>query len=139
MRVLCAGRHAFLSEHLCRVFGDAGAECEPAVGATEVLRKAAEFEPHLVVSDYDLITASLLDAWAADAALVDVPVLAVSLTRRPDDWSPAESTGLAAVIYLPSLDAQRAASLLAALHRPRGVSAPAHWRIDAPAPSIHTG
>jgi hypothetical protein len=104
-----------------------------------VLRKAAEFEPHLVVSDYDLITASLLDAWAADAALVDVPVLAVSLTRRPDDASPVESTGLAAVIYLPSLDAHRAASLLAALHRPRGVSAPANWRIDAPAPSIHTG
>lgn len=139
MRVLCAGRHAFLSEHLCRVFGDAGAECEPAVGATEVLRKAAEFEPHVVVSDHDLITGSLLEAWAAEPALVDVPVLAVSLTRRPDDASPVDPAGLAAVIYLPSLDAERAASLLAALHRPRGVSAPANWRIDAPAPSIHTG
>lgn len=139
MRVLCAGRHAFLSEHLCRVFRDAGAECEPAVGAAEVLRKAAEFEPHLVVSDHDLITASLLDAWAAEPALMEVPVLAVSLTRRPDDAPPAEPAGLAALIYLPSLDAERAASLLAGLHRPRGVAAPANWRIDAPAPSVHTG
>lgn len=139
MRVLCAGRHAFLSEHLCRVFGDAGAECEPAVGATEMLRKAAEFEPHLVVSDYDLLTTGLLDAWANDPALVEVPVLAVSLTRRPDDSSPVEAAGLAAVIYLPSLDAHRAASLLSALHRPRGVTAPDNWRIDAPAPSVHTG
>lgn len=139
MRVLCAGRHAFLSEHLCRVFGDAGAECEPAVGATEVLRKAVEFEPHLVVSDHDLITANLLDAWAVEPALMEVPVLAVSLTRRPDDSSPVEPAGLAALIYLPSLDAERAASLLAALPRPRGVAVPANWRIDAPAPSVHTG
>jgi hypothetical protein len=139
MRVLCAGRHAFLSEHLCRVFRDAGAECEPAVGATEVLRKAAEFEPHLVVSDYDLITSTLLDAWAVDPALVDVPVIAVSLTRRPDDASPMESTGQPGVAYLPSLDTQRAAALLAALPRPRGVAAPANWRLDAPVPSVHTG
>ena len=139
MRVLCAGRHAFLSEHLCRVFGDAGAECEPAVGATEMLRKAAEFEPHVVVSDHDLITASVLDAWAAEPALREVPVLAVSMTRRPDDALPVEPAGLAAVIYLPSLDAERAASLLAALHRPRGIAVPPDWRIDAPAPSVHAG
>src|SRR5437764_5668902 len=53
MRVLCVGRHAFLSEHLCRYFQDVGAECEPAVGEAEALRTAALFEPHVVVSDCD--------------------------------------------------------------------------------------
>ena len=138
MRVLCVGRHSFLSEHLCRFFGDAGAECEPAVGAADALRKAAEFEPHVVVSDADLITPALLDSWAREPSLAAVPVLAVSLTRRPEDSSPAVLAGLAAVIYLPGLETEQAAALLTSLHRPRGVSAPSSWCVDAPASSIHT-
>jgi chemotaxis response regulator CheB len=136
MRVLCVGRHAFLSEHLCRVFGEAGAECEPAVGAAEALRKAAAFEPHVVVSDVDLVTPALLDSWTREPALAEVPVLAVSLTRRPAE-SAAELCGTAAVIYLPSLERAQAAALLASLHRPRGVSAPSIWHANAPASSLH--
>jgi chemotaxis response regulator CheB len=139
MRVLCVGRHAFLSEHLCRVFRDAGAECEPAVGAVEALRRAPELEPHVVVCDSDLITTSLLDSWAADPALGQVPVLAVSLTRRPEESTPADLFGLAAVIYLPSIDRDQIVALLAGLHRPRGVIAPPAWRMPAPAASVHTG
>jgi chemotaxis response regulator CheB len=136
MRVLCVGRHAFLSEHLCRYFRDAGAECEPAVGAAEVLRKAARFEPEVVVSDCDLITPSLLESWTREPALAQVPVLAVSLTRRPEEASPAELCGLTAVIYLPALDREQARALLAAVHRPRGVVAPARWGVSAPASSV---
>jgi chemotaxis response regulator CheB len=139
MRVLCVGRHAFLSEHLCRVCSDAGAECEPAVGAAEALRKAVEFEPHVVVSDADLITPALLDSWTREPALTEVPVLAVSLTRRPPESSPAELAGLAAVIYLPGLDVEQVAALLSSLHRPRGVAAPSSWRADSPASAVHTG
>jgi chemotaxis response regulator CheB len=138
MRVLCVGRHAFLSEHFCRYFSEAGAECEPAVGAAEALRKAVAFEPHVVVSDADLITPALLDSWTAEPALANVPVLAVSLTRRPDEASPAEVSGLAAVIYLPGLGTEQAAALLSSLHLPRGVAAPATWRVDAAAPSVHS-
>lgn len=138
MRVLCVGRHAFLSEHLCRVFRDAGAECEPAVGTVETLRRAAEFEPHVVVSDCDLITPALLDSWAVEPTLAQVPVLAVSLTRRPEEAVPAEPCGLAAVIYLPSLGREQVASLLAAVHRPRGVAAPANWRMNVPVSSVST-
>ncbi len=137
MRVLCVGRHAFLSEHFCRYFSDAGAECEPAVGAVQALRAAVEFEPHVVVMDADLITPALLDSWTRESALAEVPVLAVSLTRRPDDTSPVELADLAAVIYLPGLQSDRAAALLTSLHRPRGVSMPSSWRVDAPAPSAH--
>jgi chemotaxis response regulator CheB len=138
MRVLCVGRHAFLSEHLCRVFSDAGAECEPAVGAAEALRKAATFEPHVVVSDADLLTPALLDSWTTEPALAKVPVLAVSLTRRPEESLPTEVAGLAAVIYLPGLETQQAAALLSSLHRPLGVAAPSSWRVDASASSVHT-
>jgi DNA-binding response OmpR family regulator len=136
MRVLCVGRHAFLSEHLCRYFRDAGAQCEPAVGATEALGKAAVFEPHLVVSDVDLVTPAFLDAWTIEPALVDVPMLAVSLTRRPEEVSSAELSGLAAVIYLPGLETEQAVALLASLYRPRGVVAPS-WRRSTQASPVH--
>jgi hypothetical protein len=138
MRVLCVGRHAFLSEHLCRVFRDAGADCEPAVGAADALRRAAQLEPHVVVCDRDLITPSLLDSWAADAALGQVPVLAVSLTRGPEEPTPPDLLGLAAVIYLP-IDRAQIVALLAGLHRPLGVAAPPAWRMRAPAASVPTG
>ena len=127
MRVLCVGRHAFLSEHLCRVFGET-AECEQAVGTGNVGAVAARFEPHAVVCDHALLDAALLETWARDPALADVPVLAVSLTLRPDDAMSADADDPATVIYLPSLSRSRIAALLASVHRPRGVSAPADWR-----------
>ena len=138
MRVLCVGRHPFLSEHLCRVFSDAGAECEPVVGATAALRAAIEFEPHVVVSDHDLITPALLESWAIKPSLAAIPVLAVSLTRRPEASSPAGLHGVAAVVYLPSLGPGQAATLLASLHHSRGVAAPATWQASVTAPSVHT-
>jgi hypothetical protein len=139
MRVLCVGRHAFLSEHLCRVCSEAGAECEPAVGATEAFRKAGEFEPHVVVSDSELVTPALLDAWTTEPALADVPVLAVSLTRRTEDPSQPEMNGSIAALYLPALDRQQLLALLTSMHRPRGIATPTAWRLDVPASSIPTG
>ncbi len=137
MRVLCVGRHQFLSEHLCRVFGDADAECLPVVGVAEAMRCAAEFEPHAVVSDCDLVTPALLESWMSEPALQEVPVLAVSLTRRPEEVSPADLHGIAAVVYLPALQAGQAKTLLAGLHRPRGVSVPSGWRPIEPIASVH--
>lgn len=138
MRVLCVGRHPFLSEHLCRVFSDAGAECEPVVGAVDALSNAAAFEPHVAVVDCDLITPAFLDAWSVDPNLAGVPLLAVSLTRRPAEFSPGDLCGLAVVVYLPSLAKGQATALLEALHRPRGVDAPAVWRMRVPTSSVHT-
>jgi hypothetical protein len=138
MRVLCVGRHAFLSEHLCRVCGNAGAECEPAVGAAEALRKAVEFEPHVVVSDSTLVTRALLDSWTAEPALADVPVLAVSLTRRPDDAPTPEPSDQIPVLYLPALEREQLMALLTSLHRPRGIAAPRVWHVGAPESSVPT-
>jgi hypothetical protein len=133
MRVLCVGRHAYLSEHLCRYFQDVGAECEPAVGAADVLRLASELEPHAVICDSDLITPALLDSWAHEPVLANVPVLAVSLTRRPAESVPARMVGLAAVVYLPGLTREQAAGLLASVCRPRGVVAPESWTVSSEA------
>jgi hypothetical protein len=135
MRVLCVGRHVYLSEHLCRLFGGVGAECEPAVGGSEALQKAARFEPHVVVSEYDLITPALLDAWTREPSLAGAPLLAVSLTRRPEESPGADLHGLAEVVYLPGLEREQAVALLASLYRPRGVSAPPGWTAPSPAPS----
>lgn len=137
MRVLCVGRHTYLSEHFCRVFGEAGAVCEPCVGASEVPAAASRFEPEVVICDCDVITPALLERWAGEPALAEVPVLAVSLTRNPDDALPAELCGPTAVIYLPALDRAQRAALLASVHRPRGVPAPSDWRMQPDAPSAH--
>jgi chemotaxis response regulator CheB len=127
MRVLCVGRHEYLSEHLCRYFREVGAECEPAVGAADALRRAATFEPHVVVSDGEQVTAALLEAWAAVSTLADVPVLAVSLTPPLDDAPLVEAQGAPPVIYLPSLSRVQARALLDNVRRPSGVSTPAGW------------
>ena len=134
MRVLCVGRHQFLSEHLCRFFRDLGAECEGVVGTTDVASAAVRFEPHLVVSDCDLLTSALLDAWMSESSLAGVPVLAVSLTRRPQESLPEGVNGVMAVVYLPALDREQAMALLEGVRRPRGVMAPVDYRV-APPPS----
>ncbi|MEO5817386.1 MAG: hypothetical protein ABIT20_19110, partial [Gemmatimonadaceae bacterium] len=101
MRLLCIGRHEFLSEHLCRFFSELGTDCEPVVGIANAVAVAATFEPHLVIAESDLINPVVLDAWSHESVLAGVPVLAVSLTRRPEESIPADLCGLAGVIYLP--------------------------------------
>lgn len=138
MRVLCVGRHAFLSEHLCRVFGTVGALCEPVVGSADVPRAAARFEPELIVSDGDLLTPAVLEGWAHEPALRDVPVLAVTLTPRADDALPIgpHSGDYATAVYLPALDRSQLAGLLDTLHRPRGVIAPPDWHVHTEPASL---
>ena len=135
MRLLCVGRHAFLSEHLCRVFTQTGASCEPVVGVGTVARRAGEVEPHVIVCDCDLLTDAVLDAWAAQPAMASVPVLAVTLTHRPSELTEAGACDLSGAVYLPGLDADGASRLLASVHRLRGVDVPAGWQASTPSPS----
>jgi hypothetical protein len=132
MRVLCVGRHSYLSEHLCRVFSDLGAECREAVGPADALAVAGRFEPHVMVCDCDLLSESLLAGWTREPSLVDVPVIAVSLTRRPDDELPPPVSGDAGVVYLPGLDREQLRALMTAAYRPRGVQAPTGLRVGSP-------
>jgi len=136
MRLLCVGRHAYLSEHLCRYFRGLGADCMGAVGASDALSIARHYEPHVIVCDCDLITPALLDEWAAEPRTADAPLLAVSLTRRPDELPPVELLGVAGVLYLPTLERSQVLALLAGAHRRRGVVPPVGWSPPVAAQSI---
>jgi hypothetical protein len=138
MRLLCVGRHAYLSEHLCRYFRDLGADCAAAVGVSDALSLSAGYEPHAIVCDCDLITPTLLDEWAQDARVADVPLVAVSLTRRPEELPPMELLGVAGVLYLPALERAQVVALLAGAHRRRGVVPPLGWRSPVAPQSITT-
>jgi len=127
MRLLCVGRHAYLSEHLCRYFRELGADCEPAVGARDAVAVATRYEPHAIVCDCDLITPALLEDWAREPTLTDVPLLAVSLTRRPEDLPPVELLDVAGVLYLPALEKEQVLKLLAGAERRRGVTSSFGW------------
>ena len=127
MRLLCVGRHAYLSEHLCRYFRGLGADCAAAVGAADALAVASHYEPHVLVCDCDLITPGLLDEWASAPSLAEVPLLAVSLTRRAEELPPLELLGVAGVLYLPALERDQVLALLAGAHRRRGVAPPIGW------------
>jgi CheY-like chemotaxis protein len=138
MRLLCVGRHAYLSEHLCRYFRGLGADSAGAVGAADALAVASLHEPHVVVCDYDLITPALLDEWATAPGLADVPLIAVSLTRRPGDLPPLELDGVAGVLYLPALERDQVYALLAGAHRRRGVAPPIGWQPPLGPQSVST-
>ena len=79
MRLLCVGRHEYLSIHLCRVFERLGVEARPAVGLQQAVQVASDFVPDAALCDYDLLATLPLEAWENDALLSKVPVLAVSL------------------------------------------------------------
>lgn len=136
MRLLCVGRHAYLSEHLCRYFRELGADCAPVVGATDAVSFASHYEPHVIVCDCDLISPALLDEWAVEPSVADVPLLAVSLTRRPEELPPVELLGVAGVLYLPALERSTVLALLAGAHRRRGVVPPIGWKPPVAPPSI---
>jgi hypothetical protein len=109
------------------------------VGVSEALSLATRYEPHVIVCDCDLITPALLDEWAVNSQTADVPLLAVSLTRRPEELPPVELMGVAGVLYLPTLDRSQVVALLAGAHRRRGVAPPIDWKPPVASPSITAG
>jgi DNA-binding NarL/FixJ family response regulator len=126
MRVLCVGRHPYLSDHLGRFFQLLGAETHAVVGLQDAIEAASTYEPDAVVCDYDLLATIPLDAWEQDPLLSRVPVIAVSLTRRPDEVHVMDVNGIAGFLYLPTLDPEHAPRVLgAAASARRGAVAPA--------------
>jgi DNA-binding NarL/FixJ family response regulator len=126
MRVLCVGRHPFLSAHLCRFFDALGVATRPAVGLDEAIDAAAEHQPDAVICDYDLLATIPLDGWERDPLLSRLPVIAVSLTRRPNEVHVLDVNGIAGFLYLPTLEREQALQVLgaAASWRRAAVSAP---------------
>lgn len=117
MRVLCVGRHQFLSEHFCSFFRELGVDTMPAVGLEGALAAARRYEPDAVVCDYDLLATVPLDQWEQDPLLGQTPVIAVSLARRPGEAHLLDVNGIAGFLYLPALDRGDALRVLAAAER----------------------
>jgi CheY-like chemotaxis protein len=118
MRVLCVGRHPFLSEHLGRFFEDLGLDCIPCVGLSEAVELVPVHQPDAVICDYDLLATMSLTSWESDPMLGDLPVIAVSLTRHPGEAHLMDVNGIAGFLYLPTLNPQDAHRLLSGL-KPR--------------------
>lgn len=134
MRVLCVGRHAYLANHFATFFGDLGLDTSAAVGADGALCKARAVPPDVVVCDYDLLATLALESWEQDPLLSTVPVVAVSLTRRPNEVHLMDVNGIAGFLYLPALDPESALRVIAAARPRRGVASPHSmpWSVDQP-------
>jgi CheY-like chemotaxis protein len=104
MRAVCIARHRFLSDHICSIFGEVGLECIPVVGFSDGVAAARAQAPDVVICDYDLLVAAPLREWERDPALAPIPIVAVSLTRRPEEAHLVDANGIAGFLYLPSLE-----------------------------------
>jgi hypothetical protein len=104
MRAVCISRHRILSDHVCSIFNGTGVECQPVVGFQEGMTITRSSFPDVVICDYDLLVAAPLADWERDPILSEVPIIAVSLTRRPEEAHLVDSNGIAGFLYLPLLD-----------------------------------
>ena len=119
MRALCIGRHRFLSDHLALFFSGLGIDTVAGAGMRDAARAAREQAIDVILCDYDLLASYPLDGWERDEILSTIPLVAVSLTRRPDEVSTSDVAGIAGYLYLPTLQPEQALSVL------RGACGPA--------------
>src|SRR3954467_9541323 len=134
MRVLCVGRHPFLSAHLCRFFDALNVETKSVVGLDDAIEAAASCQPDAVICDYDLLATIPLEGWERDPLLSRLPVIAVSLTRRPEEVHLMDVNGIAGFLYLPTLERERALQVLGAAASWRGAAVTAPASLSWPAP-----
>lgn len=104
MRAVCISRHRILSDHVCSIFRDTGVECHPVVGFLDGMAVTRSEFPDVVICDYDLLVSAPLAAWESDPILAEVPIIAVSLTRRPEEAHLVDTNGIAGFLYLPLLE-----------------------------------
>jgi hypothetical protein len=109
---LCVGRHRFLSEHLGLYFSKIGLRTQCVTGLDDALAAVRACPPDVVICDYDLLATIPIESWEHEAAFRRVPVLAVSLTRRPEEMHVLDVNGIGGFLYLPTLDPHSALRVL---------------------------
>jgi DNA-binding NarL/FixJ family response regulator len=139
LRALCVGRHEYLSDHLGRFFGRFGLETMCAVGIEGAVAASAHgvargVRPDVVICDYDLLATMPLDSWERDATLSRTPVVAVSMTRRPDELHPLDVNGIGGFLYLPRLGREEALAALRAVTAAAPVASPLADAVRVAAP-----
>ena len=111
---LCVGRHAFLADHFARFFATLGVETADAVGLDEALGVSRSFRPDVVICEYEVLATLSLEGWEQDELLSHMPVIAVSLTRRPHEAHLLDVNGIGGFLYLPLLDRDAAMRIISA-------------------------
>lgn len=104
MRAVCISRHVFLGEHICSIMRSAGIECESVIGLREGLDVSRSARPDVVICDYDLLATSPHHEWQHASGRGDLPIVAVSLTRRPEEAHLVDGRNIAGFLYLPAVD-----------------------------------
>lgn len=124
MRLLCIGRHPFLSGHIGRYFERLGLTVDATVGLDDALDRVRHVEPDVVLVDHDLLALQPLTAWREDPVAAAIPLIAVSLTRRPEEMllPPGQVMGS---LYLPVVAPEDALALLRLAASRGGVTLPA--------------
>jgi hypothetical protein len=127
LRALCVGRHRFLSDHFARFFAGLGIETKDAVGLDDALIASRSFRPDVVICEYEVLATLSLETWERDELLSAMPVIAVSLTRRPHEAHLLDVNGIGGFLYLPLLEstaAMRVITAAAQASRKRYIPAP---------------
>jgi hypothetical protein len=114
LKSLCVGRHPYLSDHFARFFASLGVETEHATGLEQALTVSREFDPDVVICEYELLATLSLDRWEKDELLSRTPVIAVSLTRRPQEAHLLDINGIGGFLYLPLLNRDAALRVISA-------------------------
>ena len=130
MQALCVGRHHFLSEHLGRLFRELGLTTTCAVGLEEARAVVPSCRPDVVICDYDLLATGEIASWEADPWLSRVPVLAVSMTRRPTEENLLDVNGIGGFLFLPAIQPNELRRALAGIRR-RPATVPADFTLQA--------
>ena len=132
MQALCVARHPYIAEHIARFFGRFGLETFPVVGLDGALQHAGQLRPGLVLCEYDLLATEPLAAWERHDTLARVPVVAVSLTRRPNEMHLLDVNSIAGFLYLPTLQPADVARVLGVAGPPSGYSLPSSFGTERP-------
>ena len=114
LRALCVGRHPFLADHFARFFANLGIETSRATGLDEALIVSRAFSPEVVICEYDILATLSLEGWEHDELLSRMPVIAVSLTRRPNEAHVLDVNGIGGFLYLPALNRDAALKVICA-------------------------
>ncbi|MGH7648341.1 MAG: hypothetical protein ACREND_09505 [Gemmatimonadaceae bacterium] len=104
MRAVCISRHVFLGEHICSIMRSAGIDCQSVIGLREGMDVSRAARPDVVICDYDLLATAPRHEWQLASGRAESPIVAVSLTRRPEEAHLVDGRTIAGFLYLPSVD-----------------------------------
>jgi hypothetical protein len=106
-----------LADHIARFFGDVGVDTTAVVGFAGAVTSANRTRPDVILCDYDLLASVPSNPWQHDDTLRRLPIVAVSLSRRPDEMHLLDINEIVGFLYLPTLQLDAAARVVYAAAR----------------------